>query len=578
MSDTVSRRRLISQLSKENYNYELTTIENYSNQDIADRDFEFNFFNFEKNELIDFYSMDEYLNIDINISQYKIIAQIDDLHKKYEKENVNKFFNESRDQLLDIITNKFMIGGIISKSDRDGGNVDTIHNVRIKDEFGNLKYASEEMKRLYENRIPYNKDETNRYKKNKLFRITNKEYSAQKKEGNLDDSYTGIRLRRNADVDLDHTISKKEIHDDPGRILAGIDGPELANKESNLNPTDRSINRSKNQDSTEKFIKRIEQEEQKRINKIQELKNKESLTDKERKELHKLKRLQEINKEKMKKIDKRARKEYEAVLNKEYYLSKKFLGDVGKTSLKEGYKMGFQQVLGLFLRETITAIFDEIRDVCKSGLIKGESFWKYLRIRVENVVHKISLKWKEALSQGASGMISGIFSNIVTVLINTVVTTAKNIVRLIRQGFFSIIKAVKILTNPPEGMSRNQIFHEAGKIIIAGLGVSIGILMEETIDKIPAMKFTKSIPVIGELLYSTIFGLMTALVTSLGLWGWDKLDFFGVKENSRHEFIINILEQDHQLIMTERNQWLSKIKENDPERYLFLTKEISFNI
>ena len=33
---------------------------------------------------------------------------------------------------------------------------------------------------------------------------------------------------------LDHIISAKEIHDDPGRILAERDGAELANDASNL--------------------------------------------------------------------------------------------------------------------------------------------------------------------------------------------------------------------------------------------------------------------------------------------------------------------------------------------------------
>ena len=73
----------------------------------------------------------------------------------------------------------------------------------------------------------------------------NSKYSREKKAGNLDDSYTGNRLKRNANVDLDHTISSKEIHDDPGRVLAEMDGPDIANTDSNLNPTDRSINRSK---------------------------------------------------------------------------------------------------------------------------------------------------------------------------------------------------------------------------------------------------------------------------------------------------------------------------------------------
>ncbi|WP_424765960.1 hypothetical protein [Paenibacillus sp. sgz302251] len=232
------------------------------------------------------------------------------------------------------------------------------------------------------------------------------------------------------------------------------------------------------------------------------------------------------------------------------------------------------KVVGLFLTETISAVFDEIRDAVKHGVGRTKGFWDDLKERLNRIVLQIISKWKEALKEGFAGMLSGIFSNIVTVIINTFMTTAKNIVRLIREGFFSIVKAVKMLMNPPAGMTKEQAFHEAGKIIIAALAVSIGILLEETIDKFPPMKLIRSIPVIGELLYSTVFGFMIGLVTSLALWGWDKLDLFGVKEGARHDFVLNMLIQDRQQIIEQHKQWLSRMKEREPERFLFLSEEL----
>jgi hypothetical protein len=210
-------------------------------------------------------------------------------------------------------------------------------------------------------------------------------------------------------------------------------------------------------------------------------------------------------------------------------------------------------------------------------LKKGKTFSEDLKERLERVVKRITSKWKEALAQGFSGFVSGIFSNIVTVVINAVVSTAKNVVRLIREGFFSIVKAVKMLINPPQGMTKAQAFDEAGKIIIAALAVSLGILMEEALDKYPPAQLIKSIPVIGELLYSTLFGFLTGLVTALGLWGWDKLDLFGVKEHSRHEFVMEVLNQDHKKVIEERKQWLNKIKERNPERYSLLAQELKLS-
>lgn len=75
------------------------------------------------------------------------------------------------------------------------------------------------------------------------------------KNGTLKDAYTGRTVARNVKVDLDHVIAAKEIHDDRGRILAGLDGIDLANNDDNLKPTDRSINRSTQQKNTLKNTK-----------------------------------------------------------------------------------------------------------------------------------------------------------------------------------------------------------------------------------------------------------------------------------------------------------------------------------
>ena len=46
---------------------------------------------------------------------------------------------------------------------------------------------------------------------------------------------TGENIRIiNGSVHLDHVVSAKEIHNDGGRILAGIEGVDLANTKTNL--------------------------------------------------------------------------------------------------------------------------------------------------------------------------------------------------------------------------------------------------------------------------------------------------------------------------------------------------------
>jgi hypothetical protein len=185
------------------------------------------------------------------------------------------------------------------------------------------------------------------------------------------------------------------------------------------------------------------------------------------------------------------------------------------------------------------------------------------------------VKWKEILEAGKEGFLSGFCSNIVTVVVNIFVTTAKNIVRLIREGFFSVVRAIKLLLNPPSEMTKSELFHEAGKIIVSGAVITIGILMEEAIDKFPPIKMIKSIPLVGELLTDVILGLLIALVTVLALWGWDKLDLFGAKKEAQHKFVMEALERERQEGEDKRNEWLENIRKENPERYEFLKAELA---
>jgi hypothetical protein len=153
-------------------------------------------------------------------------------------------------------------------------------------------------------------------------------------------------------------------------------------------------------------------------------------------------------------------------------------------------------------------------------------------------------------------------------------TTAKNIVRLIREGFYSIIQAAKLLINPHVGISSSALYHEAGKLIIAGCGVSFGIILEETVYKFPPMLAIKSIPVVGSLFSDVIYGLMVAIVTALALWGWDKLDIFSAKDDMRYAYVMNDLRKEFKAIKEERKDWLCAIKKENPHRYKLLKAEL----
>ena len=106
-------------------------------------------------------------------------------------------------------------------------------------------------------------------------------------------------------------------------------------------------------------------------------------------------------------------------------------------------------------------------------------------------------------------------------------------VRIIREGFLSIMKAIKVLLFPPEGMSLRQAAHEATKVLATGLVVTGGIVVGEGI--------AANLPILGSILGPVLGGLISGLGSLFVIFMLDKLDLFGVNFDERHAFIMGTL-------------------------------------
>jgi hypothetical protein len=508
--------------------------------------------------------MNGYGNFNCEVTVEEITDHIMSMRGQFQKEHSANFFNEQKDFLINTVVDRFALGGIMAKGDKTGGNVDTVHNARSE------VYATDAERERYANNPEYDSHE---YHSDSRYIEKNRQGTDSQKEGKLTDEYNGNNMALNEKKNLDHIKAAKVINDDPGRILAELDGVDLANSDWNFAFTDESINKSKKAMSANEFANKLDNTRVERQARINELSKKNDLSDQERKELHKLNKLESVDTNELREKGAAAEKNYEKKVNKTYYTSGKFIKNTMTTSIKEGAKMGFRQMLSAFIREVITAVFDEIRDCCTRIKKLGEKWYHGLSERLKRIGMKIANKWKQILEAGKDGFISGFCSNIVTVIINIFVTTAKNVVRLIREGFFSVVKAVKLLLNPPADMPKGQLYHEAGKIIITGSIITFGILAEEAIDKFPVMAIIKRIPIIGELLTDILLGLLIAIVTSIALWGWDKLDIFGYKKELMHKFVMETLEREQKESDDKYEQWLLTIKQTDERRYKLLHSE-----
>ena len=206
--------------------------------------------------------------------------------------------------------------------DRYGGDVDTINNVRKIGKDPNMTYKNQNNASDYANRGKY--DGADYHKDPRFSQVKHEKRLEYVKNGNKDftDEYTGkknlgfLGKSKNAPTDrnanLDHTISAKSIHDDPGRVLAGIDGKDLANSEGNLAWTNEKLNKSMGADEIPDYIAAHPE-------------------------------LDETTKKNMLERYNKAKKANDAKINRVYYTSGKFWKDTGAAAAKLGISMGVRQ-------------------------------------------------------------------------------------------------------------------------------------------------------------------------------------------------------------------------------------------
>lgn len=449
----------------------------------------------------------------------------------------NKFDEQRREMLVEDIkkamckniANAFGVGTLVSKFDKDGGNVDTINNVREG------CYATDAERDKYRSLNDYTPDPYHQDEAYKEFRA---KQSKERKSGKLVDAYTGKHSARNAKTDLDHVISAKEIHDDPGRVLADADPVKLANMPSNLASTASSINRSKKALSADDFINYNNERSAERKARIMTLQAIPNRTNSEENELKKLAVFDQLDPTLMNKKDSDARDTYNEVVNDQYYNSNKFRMNLAKTSIQEAGKMGIQQALGMALQEFLSAVIDEIVSIYRYGFSKGfenSGLLKNIKTRLHRIADRVVSNWRNIGDAFIGGAISGLVSNLVTVVINIFTRTGKRIVRVIREGAFSLISAVKFLCFPPEGMTAVQAAHEASKLVFSGLMISGGILLEQQLEVL-----ISSIPILAPvagLLTTVLIGSITGIVTTVGVYHIDQFDVMGVINSERIRFV-----------------------------------------
>lgn len=358
--------------------------------------------------------------------------------------------------------------------DQYGGDVDTINNVRNIGGDSEMHYKNDDNRRAYDVMEAY--DAKTYHSDPKFARVKHSARDDFDNHGTklLDAYVAGNELipRRNHTIptsergELDHVISAHKIHEDRGRVLAGLEGKDLANDEYNLRFTNSDLNRNKSDMTPDEYIKWCDENPDKvNWNGI------------------KGEPLPEPVKEKMREEYERARKVYDTKLANNYYTSTKFYVDTVEAIGKRGLQMGLRQALGFFLLEIWIAARDELKSVPPNCTIE-ESIESIIR-GVGKGAESAREKYKDMMVMFAQGFVSGAIASLTTTICNIFFTTSRTTVRNIRQVYASVTQAGSVLLFNPGNLMFGDRIQSTTVILATGASVIVGTYAGETIAKTP---------------------------------------------------------------------------------------------
>ena len=478
-------------------------------------------------EELEIMSKREYLQIEINEGLEEALLEMKKMQGQISANEYANLIELCKNTVIETITGQFGLASLFIES-KDGGNVTTSHN------FENGIVSTDLDRKKYETFIE-NNDGTKKWgdvRKEIGYDnpLSNKRKDAFKSNDVIIDSYTGKPLSKDGQAHLDHIVSAKEIESSAANnlFMTPEERAKMATNDKNLTFTEGRANQSKGDLKMEEWLTK------------EDSKTGQTKADK-----------YGIDKEKALEKDREARK----FVKKEITVAaaKKYGSELLKTGGKDAAMMAAYSSLGLVLRDFTQAIFVEVhitlRDHGKESL--SEIFCRF-KERLEKTLVEIKGKWKDILKSGLESGLTAFFSNLLVFIINLVATTLKKIVTMIRAGFVSLVQAMKIMVNPPEGMPKEDIAYHALKILTSGLigaasiGLSAGIekLLQSIPGLQPLMMFAIPFPgkqtrTVSDILAVTMSALVGGLLTTIVLYFMDKC-----RDNSKNEKLhINLVSQ-----------------------------------
>lgn len=455
------------------------------------------------------------------------VASISNAPTLYAEESLRvSLFEEYKRVIIESLITSFGLDFLMG--DKHGGDVDTINNVRQIGSDERMTYKNKKHEEIYNNRGEYSHKD---YEKDSRFRSKKHEARERYQETGKGetDTYNGGKLEHTTAssvptdkrAELDHVVECAHIHNDRGRVLAGLNGVDLANSYDNLAWTNKSLNAS--------------------MGKWSQLKNerwkKEHGCDAPIDELDMkayLREHPEIDAATQKRMIaqyEKSRAAYEKEVARAYYTSRVFFKDTAKAAGKLGVKMGMKVVAGLIFAEVWFAVEDEFN--------KLVSFGKQMFYAIGRGIKKGFIKacqsYKVLIDKFLGSAVAGILSSLFTTITNIFFTTAKSFVRIIRHTWASLVEAVKVLLFNPDCLPMGERIRSTAKIIATGASVVSGVMVTEALNKTAV----GTIPFIGEII-STFCGTMVTGIMTCSL-------LYFLDHNSAINKVVEIINKIHSI-------------------------------
>lgn len=456
-------------------------------------------------EILDDLDAKETLQIEIDNTLEEALDEMNSLQKEYDSIQTEKLVDLCKENVLSTISGQFGLASLFIEA-KDGGNVTTLHN------FEKGITSSDKDAQSYQNYDSVNHGGFN--EKRPLYDKRKNEIRATDKANgviSVKDEYTGktISLKR---ADVDHVVSAKEIecNSKNNLFLSQEERVRVGTDDINFAYTKDKANRSKGSKSMEEWL------------------------DKERPEGKTNAEVFEIDRELAMARDKASRKNISKTVNKAAF--KKYSTELLTTGAKDAANMVAYSALGVIIHDFTLAIVEELKYMLKNrGQKSFKELFGHFKEKIASVVNEIKSKWKDIFKGSLEAGITAFLSNIVVFVINLFATTLKKIVGIIRAGFVSLCKAIKLMATRPNGMTQEEANFQAAKVLTAGIigALSLGLsaAVEKFLQAIPGLQPIMFLPIpsigkeqrtVSDIIAVTLSAIAGGLATTIVLYFMDK--------------------------------------------------------